>query len=441
MARWIESPAARKAREESRYRAAAQALNGHKQFERNPGAWLDSALRSKARAEEFPSEAMRRLVRYGRELGSWGEINAYVGLVERAGACRALGAALQRVDGLDAARGCASLARDYRFWRRPLDEWRDRSRRAAEQFAGLARHLLADYETPRVLDSLLLERQPGCCSTWFRFVAQGGSLRSAPGLTTSLTRRQAHETLAAPERLTFIEALRWGQVAGMGGSQELSGALLNTRLGREVGDAPAERFWEMVLLWLVGHPEVPAEQVGLLCDYLEARRFGDPVLGRPAEPEFSMKGRSPAALMELVRRWHRELNRLRALTGSSPGREIPARFPACGIQGAEIARKRNREVWSITEILTLQALAEEGKEMSHCVLSYALRVADGQCSIWTMRVRSCLEPRPRRALTIEMVNRSRTIVQARGKLNRLPAPAERAVLEAWAREQRLELRC
>jgi hypothetical protein len=90
------------------------------------------------------------------------------------------------------------------------------------------------------------------------------------------------------------------------------------------------------------------------------------------------------------------------------------------------------------EILTPQRLREEGAEQSHCVASYEGVVRAGQTSIWSLGM-NCASGFVKRALTVEVENASRTIVQARGKCNRLPDLAELRILGLWAHENALRL--
>ncbi len=47
----------------------------------------------------------------------------------------------------------ANLARNYRHWIRPLDEWTPISHDPRQQFSSLVRHLLAQYPVPIFMDS------------------------------------------------------------------------------------------------------------------------------------------------------------------------------------------------------------------------------------------------------------------------------------------------
>lgn len=88
--------------------------------------------------------------------------------------------------------------------------------------------------------------------------------------------------------------------------------------------------------------------------------------------------------------------------------------------------------WTITEILTSQDLAAEGRLMHHCVYSYVNWVKDRIISIWSLR-------RDReRLLTVEVRNPNREIVQARGRYNRRATSPELNKLKRWASEAGLK---
>jgi hypothetical protein len=72
--------------------------------------------------------------------------------------------------------------------------------------------------------------------------------------------------------------------------------------------------------------------------------------------------------------------------------------------------------------------------MRHCVSSYASRIKEGKCSIWSLRCDGV------RALTIEVKNNERRIAQTRGKCNRFAKPLELGILRRWALANGLELR-
>jgi hypothetical protein len=315
------------------------------------------------------------------------------------------------------------LAAQYRTWLRPVDTWGPEGRNADERFRHLARHLLADYPVPRLLDSLFLNEGWGHLQHWFRHVGTGSNIRSAPGMTARLTSRMAHYMLKIPSRYSVVQAVRMGQVMGLNGRMELGRALAGSFLGEELRTDIEESWWLTVIQWLVNHPEVPPEQVGPLLDYVRAKRQED--------PDFSMKGRSWNALERQIQHWHWRLRYEDCLAHQV--------FERSGVapETWEVSDARGR-VWSVGELQSSTELWHEGLAMEHCVASYAGYVASGYCSIWSVRVSDRTKPKAERALTLEVRNATREIVQARGHCNRLPTPQERRVLQRWAAEHGLK---
>ena len=329
-------------------------------------------------------------------------------------------------------RGLICLAEQRRHWVRPLDEWRPQSRNAARQFSHLARHLLARYEVPAFLDYVLLHYVPDYQQKWFRHVGQGGSLRTAPGMTPPLTKRMAHWALLAPAHCSAIEAVRWGQVRGLGGSPALAEAVLRCpRLSFGWLDAPGEAWRQGLLHWLVNHPELEPAELRKIVDYADGRRLRDRT--------FSLQGRTPASVLRLNEEWEqRTAARARNQTrdGSGGGYQY-RKFAPCGLESGiwETGRGNWRKVWTVEEILCNRDLIREGRLMQHGVADYEGLVLEGVSAIWSVQVEA--GHRQQRALTVEVRPNNRTVVQARGKCNRQPNSDERKVLELWARENGL----
>lgn len=93
--------------------------------------------------------------------------------------------------------------------------------------------------------------------------------------------------------------------------------------------------------------------------------------------------------------------------------------------------KRQKFVWTIKELMTSEDLHAEGKTMKHCVYSYASDIQKGSSSIWSLRRNEG------RLLTVEVLKRTKKVVQARGKCNRPPKKYELSVLGRWAKENGL----
>lgn len=318
------------------------------------------------------------------------------------------------------------LARLHDRWLRPLETWRPTSRNASRQFGHLARHLLAHYPVPHFLDSLFFTPGTAQSDGWFYHLGTGGNLRTAPRLSAALTKRMAHHALQAPDDFQVMQAIRWGQVLGLGGDRRLARAVVATNLGRQLWDRRDEEWWLTVIHWFVNHPLLDPVHVGPIVDYAHYRRY------EAEEPpgDFSMTGRSPAAVLRLVDEWHDEIhNRDRRLH----------HFQHCGARGGTWTTSWQGFTvgWQVQEILDSRALVEEGRSMRHCVATYLWSILNGKCSIWSLQVNRY--GGWERALTIELDNASRTVLQCRGKCNRYPTPEERGLLAKWAEGSYLTL--
>jgi hypothetical protein len=339
--------------------------------------------------------------------------------------------------------GMYALAHYSRKWIRPLAEWQPHSRNSLLQFRSLARYLLARYDVPGFMDAAWFERDSSMARTyqeWFLHIGSGRNIRRADGLPLDMTERGAHFFLQAPPTVSIPGAMRWGQVRAMGGSEALANAVVATRIGERFTD---EEFWVTVLHFFVNNPVLDTRHVRPIVDYVHHVRFG-PVDGvLEVDGSFSMKGRTPAALLQRVRESHAALAR-QTRRGSLD-------FPASGIDPLlwmepDVCEEA-AQLWRVEEIRSVRDLYEEGRAMKHCVASYASDCASGRSSIWSMRVVAGPEARPQRVMTIEVNPKTRRVTEARGKCNQVPGRSGKCgrlnegltVLRRWAQQQDLTL--
>jgi hypothetical protein len=309
------------------------------------------------------------------------------------------------------------------------------------QFASLAAHLLASYPVPACMTAAWFVRPPGQVhpeQEWYKHLGRGHSLRTA-GLPLHLTRAMAHTFGQAPHHYSVKEALRWAQVRGLGGPAALARAVAATRLGREFGH---EDFWLTVMQFFVNHPRMDVAHVGPVVDFLHHQRFQTrevfvPGQGNvrqgPPQPDYSMKGRTVASLLRQVSEWHRQLGR----DDRTPALSWPRSFIGEYRQVEGTEQQENLRCWTLRELVTSRELFLEGQALHHCVATYARDCAGRQTTVWSLRVDT--GGGPRRVLTVEVDAGRRLIRQARGKANRPPRPAERAVLASWAAREGLRI--
>jgi hypothetical protein len=345
--------------------------------------------------------------------------------------------------------GLLALARRHESWLRPVELWKPDSHNARRQFGSLARHLLASYFVPAFMDAAwfrgdspeALQQQ-----RWFQHIGIGQNIRTAD-IPLRLTKMMAHCFLQAPGDYPIEAALRWGQILGLGGDEPLVRAVVSTRLGESFEN---EEFWATVLHFFVNNPMLDTACVGPIVDYIYHQKYmprevvgedGVIRLGDPAQPDFSMKGRSANALLARVEEWHAHLAR--------EARKPRDCWESSCIEGFRLIEEDkeagNVVCWAIEEILTSEELRAEGKAMHHCVASYGRSCAKGTVSVWSMQVEDCQTTWRRRVMTIAVQNATRTINQARGRKNVFPGGKDsgarlkkgQAILQQWAHQEGL----
>jgi hypothetical protein len=233
-------------------------------------------------------------------------------------------------------------------------------------------------------------------------------------------------------------ALRWAQVRGLGGEDQLARAVIATRLGARFEH---EDFWLTVVQFFVNHASLDAAHVGPIVDFLQHQRFESPeaiqggVLARfpPPQPNYSMKGRTVASLLRQVEEWHKQLGKNGAAPSLQWSRSDINRFEL--VEGSQELKNMRR--WTITELLSSRELKAEGLAMRHCVAVYAGACARRQTSIWSLQVET--ERGQRRVLTVEVDLAKRMICQARKRCNARPNEREIELLKEWGTRERLKI--
>jgi hypothetical protein len=326
-----------------------------------------------------------------------------------------------------------NLAIRHSHWIRSCETWPPEVGNLRPVFRSLAAHLLTHYPVPGFMDSAWdLPNGPEGFrqQSWFIRLGRGASFRSF-NLPLMLTRRMEHYLRKAPDHYTAVQALRYGEARGLGGSEKLAREVANGRLGQRI-DRPD--FWRTVLRFFVAHPEMDIAHVNPIVDFIHANKFaGDQVLTadgvesqNPPWPSFSIEGRTLKSILRLVSAWHADLG----ITKDAPW----CSWRKSGIQGYRFLEKRSTEEgdydWSIVELLDSTALHSEGRAMRHCVYTYVKKCRSGETTIWSLRLRAGGEEK--RMVTIEVDPRKRSIIQVRMKCNRWPGARSSEIIRQWA---------
>jgi hypothetical protein len=332
--------------------------------------------------------------------------------------------------------GLYFLARHHADWLRPVETWQPPQAGPNRQFASLATHLFALYPVPVFMNGAWVLGSDAE-KDWYKHLGRGYSIRTAPGLPLRLSRAMAHFFSQVPDHYSVNRALRWAQVRGLGGSEKLARAVVESRLGWSFDH---EDFWVTVVDWFVAHPRMDLDKVWSIVDFIHHQKYvgrevfvagAGMVQQAPPQPDYSIQGRTEASLVRQINDWYR----VRGLD------YVPTRVWSRSAIG-EFRLIENSEhedsvrCWTIQELLDSVQLILEGQALGHCARIYARACARGETTLWSLRLDKGRGPF--RVLTIQVDPAERIILQVRGRCNRLMKPAERALLERWANEEGLQ---
>lgn len=319
-------------------------------------------------------------------------------------------------------------------WERPLDTWKPRGKITTTRVRSLLRHLLLKYRAPDYLLVELARRSEAeglgaeerdvlqARLDLLVTIGRGDSMKSAQKrnlLPAVLTKRMLHQLRSTPAG-SLVQAIRKVQVATFGGSPQLAAQINATFLGEQHQNDAS--FWQGAIQWFCGHHMLNPGQIRPMLDYIHHQHLQDGAL------PWSIKGRTVNSLIRDMEEWHAVLNQIRLIKSQtfSLSGFLEARF--------ELKTRGKIEIWRMAEILTTRALAAEGRKMRHCVYSYRRAIEKGTASLWSITCNA------ERVLTVEVCNRSSSIVQVRGRANRRPTQKERGLLARWATTARLTLK-
>jgi hypothetical protein len=313
-------------------------------------------------------------------------------------------------------------------------KWRDRGPRSTLRYRKLA-YLYGKYPVP----AFLANGHHRADVRLFVHLAQGGSVLTAPGLPTQLTKRMAHELMQAPPAYcTLAQAVRWAQVRAAGGDDNLAFWVAFSRLGE--GEFAHDGFWLEFIALFARQAMFDNRQVPNVVRCLHALKFERQVLRNgqtlpPPQPDFSLKGRTANSLLRLTDEWLREVAR------ATTDRPELMHWCASMVRGAEYYFETpggELELYQVRELLSGRELHAEGQAMHHCVFSYAEACLLGQSAIFSLTVQAGRKAAKRLA-TIEVDIRHGTakVEQVRAKCNVSLGDEGRWMVRRWMQEQAL----
>jgi hypothetical protein len=241
-----------------------------------------------------------------------------------------------------------------------------------------------------------------------------------------LTKKETHRFLGVTHTESFRAALWFTLAASQTAEEGVAHRISVSRLAEQSHTDP---FWREALRFFCANP-VPIARMNDIIDFLRQERAHN--------ANYSLKGRTLASVTAQVEQWHRAINGARRMGNAKwEGADV-----ADAIYHDQLISKDRRADWRFSQIKTSQALAEEGTAMHHCVYAYQQLCISGAVSIWSLKQRPATGNQAAswsRALTIEMDNARRRLVQLRGYANRLMNADERRIVSRWASDNGLSV--
>lgn len=305
------------------------------------------------------------------------------------------------------------IARHHRDWRQEPETWHSPSHNTAKAFSSLLAHLFVRYAPPAFLESVWFREKENWLPCYIE-VARGANIRQVKALQFPLTKKMVHCMMQAPDRFTMEEAIRWGQVHGLGGNARFFANIAGTRIPTTDKCNPqGHAFWQTVLEWLLKHPMLAPGQYGPLIDFIRREKHQNSA--------YKVAGRSPQAMIRSMERWHRDVNKYRY-------RKLPAAWASHNLDWCWCRKDGDGHVheWRVVEITTSERLRTEGMTMKHCVFSYGWACARGTMAIFS------LQENGKPVLTVEYSPGTHKIGEVRGACNRVPTAAEWTIVQRWA---------
>lgn len=329
----------------------------------------------------------------------------------------------------------AMLARAANGFARDPENWEPQSRHNfVSALRSFLRHAFVKYETPPSWSELCFFRRgmltDESVGLYLR-IASGFGLAGAK-LPFAVSKRAARFALDAPVGCrTFHTALRYGEARAYGAARDRAVAI-----AQAFDDVGANRVWSTVSQWLAQHLDFPDEGIDDLRHYIyeicECDRWVPDARGRwvmrPIDPNWSIAGRSAAALLRSIAAsslYDEDSNRKRFSDDRPKAR--PERIRVDSAHGN----------WLIVPLDSVEEYTEEGTAMGHCVATYFDDAENGELEIYSLR--QSVGHRLARRVTI-CVRPSIGISEARGFANRNPSQKELAVIAEWARRKQIAMK-
>lgn len=318
---------------------------------------------------------------------------------------------------------------DYKdFWIRDYKTWEPtRYRNSWWNIINLIEHLFEEYKLPRVLKTVWFNKDNQdmeielyidlCQGKSAHKVFKNYALNSA---IPELTKKQVHAFMNGRHENVFEVEYKKIFLLENGVKKDF---VREATIGNWACSLSNLNMLKEYLLLVQKETMFDKSQILPLWDYMLYLR-------RQIENEnkvFVLKNRSIQKLLNDMHEWHQSLNK------SKDSSYWEASWKVKPYVYEDFEKKAVG--FYIKELTTAKELIEEGRKLSHCVASYANSCKNGNATIWSF-YKDDFGNR-KKLVTLELRDEL-TLVQCRGKANRLPDNSEWYHIEKWLKENGLK---
>ncbi|MEM6719834.1 MAG: PcfJ domain-containing protein [Bacteroidota bacterium] len=304
-----------------------------------------------------------------------------------------------------------------------IKSWKRNSHNPDKQLKSIIKHCFVQYKVSEFMYSAWFDHNRKYIS-WFIDLGYGKSVKSLSKMPVRLTKKGAHNFLQAPKHYTIEMAIRRAQALAFGTDELLAERIACTGLSRN--NFYHEAFWETVIQFFMKQTMLDFNKMEEIIDYLSYTIDNN--------ADYSMKGRTITSLTRQSDEWHME----QAIYSASMV-EMFTWTPTLN-SSYIIQKKEEKDVkkYRLFELCSSKELIVEGRKMNHCVASYARSCCVKVTSIFSLRCLSISKGQEILA-TIELDNKSQTIVQAKARFNKPISKAAKKIMTDWAAQHDLKI--
>lgn len=308
-------------------------------------------------------------------------------------------------------------------WINSLENFKLKTKNKNKALKNLLEHLFCKYPINMIFLELMFKQKE---SIIFIEIAEGKSPKKVieeylPDY--DLTKKMIHSLNKERTNLSFNKRIRQLQLTGY--QNKIIQEVLNSFKGEDFVED--ESLFKEYLIHLNNQDLAMFEQNQIMPVFDYIKYLKNIYIQR--ESLFRMKDHSLEKLYEGMIQWHKELGRTKH-DYTWEATDIPTYHKITENED----NKQTKEV-IIKELTSSNELRKEGKEMRHCVASYASSCKRGVCSIFSLKVKEFNVDNLKGKATIEV--RNNKTVQIRAKSNLSVSKSDINYINDWKRKNKI----